>query len=74
MSLIPIYEFKCGECGCVFERLVPVAYAETPACAECGGTQVKKLFSSFGFASGGKSGFGAGCGPCTSTNCGTCGH
>ena len=32
---MPIYEFNCGECGALFEELVPVG-TEAAACPSCG--------------------------------------
>jgi putative FmdB family regulatory protein len=37
---MPIFDFLCKECGCDFEVLV--RGSASPACPECGGTQVEK--------------------------------
>jgi len=40
---MPIFEYRCAECGHQFEMLVR---GEThTACPECGATQTEKLFS-----------------------------
>ena len=35
---MPIYEYKCGKCGKVCERLRPMAKMEESLACECGGT------------------------------------
>lgn len=40
---MPIYDFLCTRCEHPFESLV--RGMDTPACPECGSTQVKKLLS-----------------------------
>ncbi|MBE0447735.1 MAG: zinc ribbon domain-containing protein [Actinobacteria bacterium] len=69
---MPLYEFKCENCGCVFEKLVSASNSEVPECSKCGGSDVKKLFSSFGFASGSRKSFGDGCSTCSSSSCSSC--
>jgi putative FmdB family regulatory protein len=43
---MPIYEYKCADCGAVTELLVRSA-TETaqPVCASCGSADLRKLFS-----------------------------
>jgi putative FmdB family regulatory protein len=41
---MPVYEFKCEECGVRFEELVPSETASL-ACPECGSTHSKRLLS-----------------------------
>ena len=41
---MPIYEYKCRQCGHEFEELV-FSPDETPPCPECGSGQVEKLMS-----------------------------
>lgn len=43
---MPIFEYKCGKCGTVFERLVS-GTGDGVTCEACGSRQVEKLFSSF---------------------------
>jgi putative FmdB family regulatory protein len=44
---MPIYEYRCQTCSKVFELLVRGAAAEGPTCPECGGEELKRLFSLF---------------------------
>ena len=47
---MPIYEFRCGDCGRVSSRLVYSWSAEAaPSCGECGGGQLERLVSRFSF-------------------------
>ena len=41
---MPIYEYKCRQCGHEFEELV-FSQDETPPCPECGSEAVEKLMS-----------------------------
>ncbi len=41
---MPIYEFECEECGARFEELV-AADAGGVACAACGSTRTRRLYS-----------------------------
>lgn len=42
---MPIYEYKCKECGETFEVLV--RSTEKPACPQCGSKSLRKLVSGF---------------------------
>ncbi|MEA3346016.1 MAG: zinc ribbon domain-containing protein [Chloroflexota bacterium] len=46
---MPIYEYRCEECGYHFSRLFRSVQAankaETPTCPACGDTNVKRLIS-----------------------------
>jgi len=45
---MPIFEYYCSDCDSRFEQLVMSRNeAEAPACAECGGSAVKKVHSTF---------------------------
>jgi len=46
---MPVYEYKCHDCGIVFEARQKFADAPLTACSACGGT-VEKLISLGGFA------------------------
>lgn len=50
---MPIYEYRCLECGEKFEKLVrfstPVSEIK---CPKCGGREVEKLISNFGLQTG----------------------
>jgi len=43
---MPLLEFECAACSRRFEELV--RGSETPACPGCGGTDLRRLLSSFG--------------------------
>jgi putative FmdB family regulatory protein len=46
---MPIYEYRCLECGKKFEKLVPsMSVSVAIECPKCGGRKVKKLLSAFG--------------------------
>ncbi|HUX07617.1 MAG TPA: zinc ribbon domain-containing protein [Acidobacteriota bacterium] len=71
---MPIYEYRCSNCGAEFEKLVFNSSA-APSCPKCKSDEVKKRPSVFGFSSGGKmvsSSSNQGCTGCTSQNCSTC--
>ncbi len=63
---MPIYEYRCKECGHVFSKLQRVgASSEGVACPNCGSTEVERMVSTFASASSGAS-TGASSGPsCT---------
>ncbi len=42
---MPIYEYKCGECGRVTEHLASGFSEKAPSCAHCGSDKLSKLFS-----------------------------
>ncbi|GIX47644.1 MAG: hypothetical protein KatS3mg131_1855 [Candidatus Tectimicrobiota bacterium] len=45
---MPIFEFRCDDCGTVFERLLLRAPAESPLrCPCCGSSRVTRVFSTF---------------------------
>lgn len=72
---MPIFEYRCQQCGNEFEKLVfnRSAVVECPA---CDGGQVTKKFSTFGMKSSGTfvpSTGGGGCSSCSSHSCSTCG-
>ncbi|HOT98248.1 MAG TPA: zinc ribbon domain-containing protein [bacterium] len=77
---MPIYEYKCRECGGAFEELVAAASAaEHTPCPHCASHDVERLISSFGFTSGGthstdtrSSSSGHSCGSCSSHACSHC--
>jgi putative FmdB family regulatory protein len=48
---MPIYEYRCVNCGNVFEFLTGAGGTEEiPACEKCGGGAFQKLISSANFA------------------------
>jgi len=46
---MPIYEFRCEQCGCCFEELIAAEAA--PACPRCGSARVCRLLSNVAPAS-----------------------
>ena len=53
---MPIFEYTCRSCGTVSEILTGVGSDETKAaCAQCGGTDLKKKFSVMSFTVKGSS-------------------
>jgi len=46
---MPIYEYRCLECGEKFEKLLlSISSIPQVECPRCGGRKVEKLFSLFG--------------------------
>jgi len=46
---MPIYEYRCLECGAKFDKLVrSMDSPPETECPKCGGRKVKKLLSAFG--------------------------
>jgi putative FmdB family regulatory protein len=76
---MPIYEYRCSQCGADFERLRPLGRAdEAGPCPRCGSPEVRRRLSVFAsFArDGGETRAVAGsggCGGCTSSSCSSCG-
>jgi putative FmdB family regulatory protein len=68
---MPVYEYRCLECGEVFEARAAVEEADAVPCPH-GHGEVKRLVSSFIALGGSDSGTRAGGCPCGG-NCG-CGH
>ena len=53
---MPIYEYRCKECGKVFSKLQRMgATAEGIICPACGSSDVERMVSSFASSSGGAS-------------------
>jgi putative FmdB family regulatory protein len=49
--LMPIYEYKCGDCGHVHEVITTLAERDTPPpCPECKSGEVRRLISRSSFA------------------------
>jgi putative FmdB family regulatory protein len=61
---MPIFEYACGKCGKVFEKLVLGRDPVPAECPHCGSKRVEQIFSSFATVSaGGKSSAAPACGP-----------
>ncbi len=58
---MPIFEYRCGKCGALFEELVMRASQEV-SCPSCASTDLEKLISAVAKSCGGCSG-GSSCGP-----------
>lgn len=63
---MPIFEFRCKECGEKFETLVFASQSGPVKCEKCGSEETEKLMSTFAsgsFSSSGNSysGSGGGC-------------
>lgn len=54
---MPVYEFKCGKCGQVFEVVMSMAEAavQAVACPICSSDDVEKVFSPFSVVTAKKS-------------------
>ena len=64
---MPIYEYRCLECGATFEKIVALN-THSMDCEKCNSPSVEKLFSAFAVQAGGSESFEA-----PSGGCGTCG-
>ena len=64
---MPMYEYKCRDCGTTFEKIVPSS-TSTVVCRNCESPQVDKLLSVFAVASSSHSTASPEAGPCA-----TCG-
>ncbi|MEW6258963.1 MAG: zinc ribbon domain-containing protein [Thermodesulfobacteriota bacterium] len=62
---MPIYEYECNNCHCVFERLVFASDEERPSCPHCTTTNVTKRISCVGYISA--SGSGSSASSCSSS-------
>ena len=76
---MPVYDYKCRQCGAVFEKFLrSLAAADSVQCEKCGSAKVKKLVSCCAISSGGKSESAGSsssshsCGSCSSHSCSTC--
>jgi putative FmdB family regulatory protein len=79
---MPLYEYRCADCGTTFEKLRPMSQVDAPAhCLRCGSDDTSRAISLFSAiskgsdgASRGVSGTGHGCATCAATSCATCSH
>jgi len=71
---MPIYEYRCEQCGAQFEELVSSADAERVRCQQCSGRRVTRLLSAFAVGSETPAPAEAGpCGACGAAQRGMCG-
>ncbi|MDD4801757.1 MAG: zinc ribbon domain-containing protein [Syntrophomonas sp.] len=47
---MPVFEFRCQECGYKFDLMISNADKEKVQCPECGTRSIKQLLSSFNTA------------------------
>lgn len=76
---MPLYEYKCGDCGLKFEMMRPMSLSSEPAeCKRCGNKagRVLSVFAAFAKGSDGESptpvAGGSSCAGCTATSCASC--
>lgn len=71
---MPIFEFKCQDCGEIFEELVLGGDEEKVRCKKCKSERVEKLISKVAFKSGSKfvSSMGSSCSTCKGGTCSSC--
>lgn len=50
---MPIFEYRCGECGHVSSFLEKAGGRRARACEKCGSKDTRKVFSTFAAKSGG---------------------
>ncbi len=46
---MPLYEYQCADCGCVFERMQKISDSPPANCDKCHGTRLTKLISQTAF-------------------------
>jgi putative FmdB family regulatory protein len=65
---VPIYEYKCPECGKAFERLCRSSNQSDrwQTCPECGFERASRVMSRTNSVRPGSQGNSSGCGPATS--------
>jgi len=74
---MPIYEYKCQDCGAKFESLRHMRDADAPIqCASCSSTNTKRVLSTcYTKREGASSQSGSsGCAGCSGGSCSSCGH
>ncbi len=69
---MPLYDFKCKECGHKFEKLVfKEEEIKEIKCPKCQSSNIEKLLTSFKI--GGSESSSSSCSSCSSGSCSTCG-
>ncbi len=73
---MPIYEYECRSCTHNFEALVRSQREHEVRCPDCGGAELRRLMSVFGFTGAGirssASHDTSGCDGCAAGNCASC--
>jgi putative FmdB family regulatory protein len=62
---MPLFEFKCRDCGTTFEKIVPSSTTKV-ACKKCESLKVEKLLSVFAVGASSRSAASYEQGPCGS--------
>ncbi len=73
---MPLYEYKCQDCGHHFDALRPMKDADKPIqCRSCHSEHTSRAMSVFFASSEGRvvASSGPGCGSCSGGHCSTCG-
>ncbi|MCL4544751.1 MAG: zinc ribbon domain-containing protein [Chloroflexi bacterium] len=61
---MPLYDYRCPECGARFEQFVRLSEAGAPvACPQCGAPKATKQLSTFAVVGGGGSSKSVACAP-----------
>lgn len=75
---MPIYEYRCADCGSKFDKRLSMAAAASQVnCPDCGAEARRQLsvFAAFRKAEGGQvASIGGGCAGCAGGSCASCGH
>jgi putative FmdB family regulatory protein len=76
---MPIFEYKCKECGTDFEKIIITNKNQEISCPNCGSSNIEKKYSVFGFRSTTESGgskfvssSSSSCSGCSATSCTSC--
>lgn len=70
---MPIYEFRCDDCGTAFETLVRAGHRDDAACPRCNGGRLSREMSVFA-ARGGNGGAMEAAAQAIESNCGGMGR
>jgi putative FmdB family regulatory protein len=73
---MPLFEYKCRDCGMTFEKIVASSAADV-VCKRCASPRVEKLLSVFAVAGSSRSAAShepGPCGACGATQRGMCGE
>ena len=62
---MPLFEFKCRDCGTTFEKIVPSSTTQV-SCKKCESREVEKLLSVFSVGASSRSAASQESGPCAS--------
>ncbi len=75
---MPMYEYRCPDCGTVFTKMRPMSQADAPTeCEQCGGRNAQRMLSRIAAVrrgDGAGTSSAGGCAGCSASNCSTCGR